>query len=91
MWTFKVTPDDGEPFVVSAGSRDVLAWERKTHQTSRYLIEKMPMAELYKIAHLAATRLDLFTGDIAVFESTCDLDIEDGDVEPTNPDHTTEP
>lgn len=95
MWTFKVIPDDGEPFEVTSGSRDVLAWERKTKLTARHLLDKMPMVELYKIAHLAATRQGLYDGDYAEFESTCDIDVKDDDddgdgpADPTRPDHTT--
>lgn len=92
MYTFSVQPDDGEAFEVKADSRDVLAWERKTKQTTRYLLDKLPMLELYRIAHLAATRTGVFDGDLAQFESTCALKLkeEPDDVDPTQLDHTTE-
>jgi hypothetical protein len=75
MYTFRVTPEDGEPFEVASTSRDILAWERKSGKTARYILEKLPYAELYKIAHLAATRQGLYDGDFAAFQSGCDLKI----------------
>jgi hypothetical protein len=94
MFRFRVNPDDGEPFEVESTSRDILAWERKSKQTARYLLEKLPMAELYKIAFNAAERQGLYDRGYAEFESGCDLKVirtedDDDTTDPTRLDHTT--
>lgn len=91
MFTFKVTPDTGEPFTVEAGTRDVLMWEKVAKgKTINQLMADLAMADLYKIAHLAAIRQQLFTGPLAEFEQTCDIELDEGKtVDPTRSDHST--
>lgn len=87
MFTVKVIPDDGDPYVLVARSRDVIVWERTSGKTARYLLEKLPMVELYKVAHLAATRQQRFTGTLDEFQSGCDLEPmgDEDDPDPTQP------
>lgn len=90
MFTFTVTPDGAEPYTLTAGTRDVLAWEKVSRgKTINALMQDLAMTDLYRIAHLAATRQQLFTGPLAEFESTCELELDgdaDGEaVDPTRP------
>ncbi len=71
---FRITPDGGESFNVDANSRDVLVWERTTRGSYANLMRNQQMADLYRIAHIAARRLGLYEGDLPTFESTCDLE-----------------
>lgn len=87
MFTFTVTPDNGEAFEVKAGSRDVLTWERtgkgKNLMTLR---DGLAMGDLYRLAHIAARRQGLFNGDLKEFETTVELDFEEDDEpDPTQP------
>lgn len=87
MIDFRVIPDDGEPFAFTAGSRDVLLWE-KTSKRSFSQVESDPkMTDLYALAYTAARRQNLFTGTPADFEATCELDFTDHgeDPDPTQP------
>ncbi|MEV0726005.1 hypothetical protein AB0I37_24905 [Micromonospora purpureochromogenes] len=87
MFTFMIKPDGGDAFEVTAGTRDVLKWERTTKGASLgQLKEGITLGALYKIAHLAATRQQLFTGPLADFEDTCELEFEeDEEPDPTRP------
>ena len=90
MFTFTVTPDGGEAYTLTAGTRDVLAWEKVSRgKTINALMQDLAMADLYRIAHLAATRQQLFTGPLAEFEAACELELDgdaDGEaVDPTRP------
>lgn len=82
MFEFTVKPDAGEPFDVEGTTRDVLAWERTTKGASIGAMKTNPkLTDLYKIAHLAATRQQLFTGSLETFMETCDLIVHDEDDE----------
>ena len=90
MIKFKIKPDEGEPFDLEATARDVLVWEKtsKTHRTFAQLVRDQSMVDLYRIAHIAARRLGMFTGDLPAFESTCDLEQleeEESSADPTRP------
>lgn len=79
-FTFTVRPDGAEPFEIEGTTRDILAWERTTKGASIGQLENNPrVTDLYKIAHLAAKRRQMFTGDLAEFMETCDLDVHDED------------
>lgn len=86
MMTFKVTPDDGEPYEVTARSRDVFVWEKTTKGTMGQLAQGAPMVDLYHLAYLAAKRTGLFDGSLADFSATVDLDFDGLDDEP-DPTH----
>jgi hypothetical protein len=74
MFTFKVTPDDGDPFDVPAGTRDVLMWEKNGRDRSiSGLMSNLKATDMYAIAHIAARRQQLFTGTLAEFEETCEI------------------
>lgn len=73
-WT--AVPDDGEPFAVTATSRDILRWEKaKPGRSITQLVGGEPrMADAYSLAHTAAVRAGDFTGSLAQFEDSVDLD-----------------
>lgn len=87
MFTFTVKPDGGAQFEVTAGTRDVLRWEKTTRGASlAQLKDGVSFGALYKIAHIAAVRQQLFTGPLADFEDTCELEFEEEDEpDPTRP------
>lgn len=73
-WT--AIPDDGKPFAVTATSRDILRWEKaKPGRSITQLVGGEPrMADAYSLAHTAAVRAGDFTGSLAQFEDSVDLD-----------------
>jgi hypothetical protein len=74
---FKIVPDGGEPYEVTATTRDILNWEKVTKGASlKQLMEELHAADLYKVAHFASKRTQLFTGTLQEFEATCDLEFE---------------
>lgn len=87
MFDFKVTPDGGEPFEVHAGSRDVLQWEKTTKGASfGNLADGLKLTDMYKIAHIAAKRQGLYTGSLADFETSVELDFDETEEpDPTRP------
>lgn len=77
MIEFKIKPDGGEPFAVTATTRDILNWEKVTKGASlKQLMDNLHTADLYKVAHFAARRTQQFTGTLQEFEQSCDLDFE---------------
>lgn len=83
MYTFKISPDNGEPFEARATSRDIVMWEKTGKGRSITKLGEDPqMTEMYVIAFYASRRLGLFGGTIQEFESSVDLDF---DVEPPDP------
>ena len=89
MFAFTVTPDNGESYKVTAGTRDVLKWERTTKGASlQQLHDGLRITEMYRIAYIAVTRQGLYVGTLAEFEATCELDFEDdeeGEVDGLDP------
>lgn len=91
MIDFRVVPDDGEVYEVTATARDVLTWE-KTNKGKIFsqFATGASMADMYQLAYLASRRLKLWTDDLKTFESTCEIEIlnedkgEDG-ADPTSP------
>jgi hypothetical protein len=83
VFTFKVVPDNGDPYEVTAGSRDVLTWEKsgKGRNVSKFR-ESMEMADLYRLAHIASRRLGLYAGDLREFEESVEIDLSEEDQEP---------
>jgi hypothetical protein len=96
MFVWKVIPDEGEPYVVEAGTRDVLAWEKeRPGRSAQQLQDNFEVKNAYWLAHRAATRKGLFSGSRKEFEDSVDLesgtlvevddtDDEDG-ADPTHP------
>src|SRR5690606_19493834 len=95
MMTFEIIPDDGDPYRLEAGSRDVLMWEKAGKGRSFGQFgsgESMRMEHLYGLAYYAARRQGLFTGSLAEWEQSVELrpvkddeDDEEGTVDPTRP------
>jgi hypothetical protein len=83
--TFTVAPDEGDKFEVQATTRDILAWERTTKGASlKKLMDELQLADLYKVAYLAAKRNRLYDGNQAEFEDSHDLEFElDEEADPT--------
>ena len=86
MFTFTVSPDNGEPYDLTVTSRDVVMWEKidRNHTINR--LETNPsMKDLYSVTHVAAKRRNLFPGVLAEWETSVDL-------EPKAPDpHASDP
>jgi hypothetical protein len=75
MFMWRVLPDDGEPYIVKAGTRDVLAWEKeKPGRSAQQLNDNFHVANAYWLAHRAATRAGKFTGTRQEFEESVDLE-----------------
>lgn len=87
MINFMITPDDGEPYSLTAGSRDVMFWEKTTKGAALIqLREGLKLTDLYKIAWIAARRQSLFAGSLEEFEKTCELGYEEEpEPDPTPP------
>ncbi|MEV7263971.1 hypothetical protein AB0N38_10510 [Micromonospora aurantiaca] len=93
MYDFTLTPDDdAEPIKLTAGSRDVLVFERTTKgATLTQLLVNPKMGDLYKLAHLAAKRQQLFTGSLDEFEKGFELEFTETEAaDPTNGDPSPE-
>lgn len=89
MFTFDITPDDGEPYRVKASSRDVLTWEKALKGRSfGELAENPTMEGMYGLAYAAARRQGLCHASLTLqqFETSVDLvlvDDESGQPDPT--------
>jgi hypothetical protein len=82
MFTFTIVNDDGEKFVLTAGTRDILKYERSggniaSMTSDSPLVEQL--TESYKLAHLAAVRTGLFSGNLSKFEDTFDFEFGSDD------------
>lgn len=87
MITFKVSPDGLDSYEVTAGSRDVLTWEKtgKNRVFSQW-VNNQSMTEMYALAHIASRRLGLWTGTLPEFEQQCDIEPvseDEGEADPT--------
>lgn len=99
MITLTITPDNGEPYKVTATSRDVFAWEKTTKGNKSFvdLLNEPTLVDLYRVAHLACWRQGLFTGNQAEFEATCEVTAgfedaeEDEEPDPTQSAASAEP
>lgn len=85
MFRFKVVPDDGDPYEVTATTRDIAKWERTNRGASLHGLQSdMKTVDLYKIAHNAVVRQGLYEGSLKDFEDSADLDIlDDEEADPT--------
>jgi hypothetical protein len=85
MLRMRAHPDGGEPYIIAATARDVLIWERTGKgKVFQELVRSQAMVDLYRIAHISATRQGLYSDDLRSFELTVDLenlDAEDDDDE----------
>lgn len=75
MITVDVAPDEGDPYSVTASSRDLLAWEKAQDGRSAAKFEtgQATLTDLYEVAWLASKRQGLFTGAHKRFEETTDV------------------
>lgn len=75
MFTFHVTPDSGEPYDLTVKSRDIVFWEKidRTHTVTR--LEHEPrITDIYSVTHVAAKRQGFFSGTLAEWETSVDLE-----------------
>lgn len=88
MITIRVSPDDGEPYEVIAGSRQVMLWEQTgRNNTLARLNENPRMEDFYFIGHLSAVKSGKFTGSLDEFKNSVDLEMIPP---PANTDSDTE-
>jgi len=89
VFTFKIAPDDGEPFTVTATARDVLTWERTTKGRTFGAMSdsaSLRMEDLYKLAWIASCRTGRWQGTLPDFERTVDVDlVDEEEPDPTRP------
>lgn len=96
MITFKVTPDDGTEYEVTATPRDVLLWERQVRGAKFANFASPSYEDIYGLAFFASKRQRLFDSNRKDFEELCEVQpIEDevdyepdgeGEVGPTTED-----
>jgi hypothetical protein len=90
MFDFTISPDEGDPYQVTATTRDIAKWEKTTKGASlRQLETEYRATDLYAIAYHAAIRTGMFAGTLKEFQDGADLrmldDGEDEDEDPTQP------
>jgi hypothetical protein len=87
MFDFTITPDDGDPYEVTATTRDIARWEKTTKGASlRQLETEYRATDLYAIAYYAAVRQGLFDGKLQEFQDGADLELTgEEDEDPTRP------
>lgn len=74
MFTFTVTPDQGEPFEVKAGSRDIVRWEGKSRNNSvGSLSDNLRMTDLTDLCWYACERQGLTELDRPTFALNVDI------------------
>lgn len=74
MIRLTITPDGGEPYNLTVGSRDVAAWERGgADRRVDDVLRESRFVHVYQLAHIAAVRVGRFVGDLASFEATHEL------------------
>jgi hypothetical protein len=87
MLRLKIMPDDGEPFEVTATTRDIAKWEKTTRgATFAGFQADQKITDLYRIAYHSVVRQGLYTGTLTDFEDSTDLDVLDD--EESEPDPT---
>lgn len=95
MIDFKVTPEDGEAYEVTADSRDIYVWEKrhKKQKTFGQLMDNLAMVDMMDIAYIASTREGLFDGKLDEFVRSCKLtfELEEDEPDPTQPEASPEP
>ena len=84
MFNFRVTPDSGQPFGLTAGMRDVRWWEKTHRGRSMGMLQSaagVSAGVLFEIAYSAARRQglvpDTMTGD--AFADAFEIDVETAD------------
>lgn len=92
MIEFKVRPAHGEPYTVTATSRDVFVFEKVSRgRTMSHFKIDLRMEDMYRLAHIASKRQQLFAGSLDEFAEACDLEFEDDDdLDPTQPEASRE-
>lgn len=76
MITLKVTPDNAEPYTVTATARDILTWEKTTKGDRSFvdLMNEPTLVDFYRVAHIASWRQGLTTAkNLQEFEATCEV------------------
>jgi hypothetical protein len=84
MFDFKITPDEGDTFELTAGMRDIVMWER-THKGRAFAQlgdGGMSATMLYEIAYSACRRQGLVPREISEQQFIASYEIELGEDEP---------
>jgi hypothetical protein len=77
-FTFVISPDDVEPYRVTARSRDVAHWERTFKGASIDKLQSAPSVnDLEQLAWVTANRRGKFDDNLNMFRETCDFDMLD--------------
>jgi hypothetical protein len=89
MLDVRIIPDSGEPYDLRVGTRDVVVWEKVDRLNTVTRLESDPkMTDLYAVSHIAAKRQGMFTGTLAEWETSVDLELGlNGEVDPTQLAH----
>ncbi len=78
MFTFKITPPDGDARLLVADSRDVWVWEHAGRGRSlRGFLANLNMSDCYALAHIACRRQQLFSGTLDEFASSHVIELPD--------------
>jgi hypothetical protein len=94
MFTFRIEPDGGEAFQVTAKSRDLVRWEQGVGLPGRpagrprslaSVQQDMSMSALSEIAFVAARRAGKFDGDLHGFQDACEFELISGDEAESDP------
>jgi hypothetical protein len=95
MFTFTVEPDNGDPYEVTAKSRDLVRWEKLGGGRSLGKFEhNASMAWITEIAHVASVRQGLYSGsrdsfltevDVALHQQKKPAPDGEGESDPTQP------
>jgi hypothetical protein len=89
---FTIKPDGGDPYEITADSRDVLGWEKQSRGKKTFvgLMDTLNMIDMYQVAYIAAKRLGKFPGELAEFERTCVLEFDtEEEPDPTQRDRSS--
>lgn len=87
MISFKVQPDNGDEYEVTATTRDILSWETSGKDRSfQKLMENLRLTDMYELAWSASVRNGYFQGTVKSFKESVELVFEADDSNPTNED-----
>lgn len=68
MISFLIRPDNGEPYKLTAESRDIYVWEKTTKSGKVFneAVANTSMIDCYEMAHIAARRQGLIPRDVTL-------------------------
>lgn len=77
MFSATITPDEGEPFELTAKSRDVVRWEKADPRRNSLgaLESNTSMTAITALLFHAAVRQGLFAGDLEKWQDSVDVEL----------------